>query len=91
MVVTGTTTGTVTDDVGEFTLSSKDGVRSLTLSSVGYGGDNLTNSTYYSFLFVGPNIAGLATSAAGGTGDGYIIPAPYKASYYGSVQLAFRP
>jgi iron complex outermembrane receptor protein len=55
------------------------------------GGDNLTNSTYYSFLFVGPNIAGLATSAAGGTGDGYIIPAPYKATYYGSLQLAFRP
>lgn len=55
------------------------------------GGQNLTNRTYYSFLFVGPNITGLETSAAGGTGDGYIIPAPYKATYYGSIQLAFRP
>jgi iron complex outermembrane receptor protein len=53
------------------------------------GGDNLTGETYYGFLFVGPNYAGLATSAAGGTGDGYIIPAPYKATFYGNLSLRY--
>jgi iron complex outermembrane receptor protein len=53
------------------------------------GGDNLLGNTFYSFLFVGPNIAGLATSAQGGTGDGYIIPAPYKATGYGGVSLRY--
>lgn len=51
------------------------------------GADNLTNETFYSFLFVGPNITGLATPAEGGTGDGYIIPAPYKATTYTSLTL----
>ena len=45
------------------------------------GGTNLTNATSYAFLFVGPNAAGL--------GDGYIIPAPYKANYYGNVTLTY--
>jgi iron complex outermembrane receptor protein len=53
------------------------------------GGDNLTNSTAYSFLFVGPNYAGLAQAADGGRGDGYIIPAPYKATFYGSLGLSY--
>ena len=53
------------------------------------GGDNLTGSTHYNFLFVGPNYAGLATAAAGGTGDGYIIPAPYRATVYGNVSLRY--
>ena len=53
------------------------------------GGDNLLGSTFYSFLFVGPNIQGLATSAQGGTGDGYIIPGPYSATAYGSVSLRY--
>ncbi len=53
------------------------------------GGNNLGNSTYYSFLFVGPNYAGLAQAQDGGTGDGYIIPGPYNASYYGSVGLSY--
>jgi len=53
------------------------------------GGDNLLGNTYYSFLFVGPNISGLATSAQGGTGDGYIIPAPYHATGYGSLALRY--
>ncbi len=53
------------------------------------GGTNLTNATSYAFLFVGPNYAGLATAAAGGTGDGYIIPAPYSANYYGNVTLRY--
>ena len=53
------------------------------------GGDNLLGNTFYSFLFVGPNIQGLATSAQGGTGDGYIIPAPYGATGYGSVSLRY--
>lgn len=53
------------------------------------GGDNLLSNTFYSFLFVGPNIHGLATSAQGGTGDGYIIPAPYNATGYGSASLRY--
>ena len=53
------------------------------------GGDNLTGSTYYSFLFVGPNYAGLAQAPDGGTGDGYIIPAPYKATFYSSLRLSY--
>jgi iron complex outermembrane receptor protein len=53
------------------------------------GGDNLLGSTYYSFLFVGPDYAGLATPADGGHGDGYIIPGPYKAQVYGSVGVRY--
>lgn len=53
------------------------------------GGNNLTGSTSYSFLFVGPNYKGLAQAADGGTGDGYIIPAPYKATFYGSLSLSY--
>ena len=53
------------------------------------GGDNLTGSTNYSFLFVGPNYAGLAQAKDGGTGDGYIIPAPYNATFYTSVRLTY--
>jgi iron complex outermembrane recepter protein len=53
------------------------------------GGDNLLGSTFYSFLFVGPNIQGLATPAQGGRGDGYIIPAPYGATGYGSLGLRY--
>lgn len=55
------------------------------------GADNLTNSTRYAFLFIGPNIEGLATPAGGGHGDGYIIPAPYDRTFYGSVMLSFTP
>jgi iron complex outermembrane receptor protein len=53
------------------------------------GGDNLLGSTYYSFLFVGPNYASLAQPADGGRGDGYIIPGSYKAEWYGSVGLRY--
>ena len=53
------------------------------------GGDNLLGNTFYNFLFVGPNIQGLATPAQGGTGDGYIIPGPYSATGYGSVSLRY--
>jgi iron complex outermembrane receptor protein len=53
------------------------------------GGDNLLGSTYYSFLFIGPNINGLAQAADGGRGDGYIIPGPYKATFYGSAGLSY--
>lgn len=52
------------------------------------GGDNLTNATYYSFLFVGPNYAGLAQAPDGGTGDGYIIPGNYKARYWVSANVS---
>jgi iron complex outermembrane receptor protein len=53
------------------------------------GGDNLTNSTYYNFLFVGPNYKGLSQGPDGGTGDGFILPAPYKASYYLNLSLSY--
>jgi len=51
------------------------------------GADNLTNETFYSLLFLGPNITRLATPPEGGRGDGYIIPAPYKATTYTSRTL----
>lgn len=57
---------------------------------LGAGGTNLGGSTYYSFLFVGPNYAGLATAADGGTGDGYVLPAPYDAQYYLNAKLSYR-
>ncbi len=54
------------------------------------GGDNLTNSTYYAFVFTGSDIEGLALGKDGGHGDGYIIPAPYKAAFYGSLTLSYE-
>ncbi|HVZ48698.1 MAG TPA: TonB-dependent receptor [Gemmatimonadaceae bacterium] len=54
------------------------------------GGTNLGGSTYYSFLFVGPNYKGLAQAQDGGTGDGYILPAPYNAQYYVNARLSYR-
>ena len=59
------------------------------LLDVSAGGDNLAGSTYYGFLFVGPNIASLAQSQDGGRGDGYIIPAPYTAQFYGNISLRY--
>lgn len=53
------------------------------------GGNNLLSSTYYRFLFVGPNINSLAQPKDGGTGDGYIIPGPYKPSFYGNITLRY--
>jgi iron complex outermembrane receptor protein len=52
------------------------------------GGDNLANSTYYTFLFVGPNYRGLAQAQDGGTGDGYILPGNYHARYYFSANVS---
>jgi iron complex outermembrane receptor protein len=46
------------------------------------GGDNLTASTYYTFLFVGPTVESL--------GDGYIGPAPYKPVYYGQISVNYN-
>jgi iron complex outermembrane recepter protein len=60
----------------------------VTLNLFG-GVDNVFNSTYYSLLFVGPNIGGLAQPADGGTGDGYILPGPYNASGYVNVSLQY--
>jgi iron complex outermembrane receptor protein len=54
------------------------------------GGANLGGTTYYSFIFVGPNYKGLAQGPDGGTGDGYILPAPYGAQYYANVKLTYR-
>lgn len=72
-------------------LGAKVGVRRPVLRRLSLdvfaGGDNLLGETYYSFLFVGPNYRGLATAQYGGTGDGYVIPAPYKATFYGNATL----
>ena len=54
------------------------------------GGTNLTNSTYYNFIFVGANYKGLAQAQDGGTGDGYILPAPYSAQYYANIKVTYR-
>ncbi|HXP49463.1 MAG TPA: hypothetical protein VN922_05905, partial [Bacteroidia bacterium] len=53
------------------------------------GAENLTNSTYYTFLFYGPNLNGLAQSSDHGRGDGYILPAPFTSTYYGGVTLKY--
>jgi iron complex outermembrane receptor protein len=45
------------------------------------GGDNLTNSTYYSFLFFSGNLAG--------TTDPHFLPMAYNAAFYGGVKLAY--
>lgn len=59
------------------------------LLDVSYGGTNLGGSTYYSAIFVGPNYKGLAQGPDGGTGDGYILPAPYGAQMFGTVKLTY--
>ncbi len=53
------------------------------------GGDNLTNHTNYTFLFVGPNYAGLAQSQDGGSGDGYILPGNPNHVFYAGVNLSY--
>jgi iron complex outermembrane receptor protein len=53
------------------------------------GGDNLLGSTYYNFLFVGPNYKGLAQGPDGGNGDGYILPGTYAARYYLSAGVSY--
>jgi iron complex outermembrane receptor protein len=45
------------------------------------GADNLTNSTYYTFLFFSGNLAG--------TTDPHFLPMPYKATVYGGAKLAY--
>lgn len=60
------------------------------LLDVSAGGDNLLGKTYYAFVFVGPNFKGLAQAQDGGTGDGYIIPAPYKATFYAGARLSYN-
>ena len=57
------------------------------------GADNLLGSTYYSFIFVGQNIQELGQGSdpyiTNGGGDGYILPAPYKATVYGGATLKY--
>ncbi|HUX84327.1 MAG TPA: TonB-dependent receptor [Chitinophagaceae bacterium] len=59
------------------------------------GADNILGSTYYSFLFVGQNIQELAQAndphVTNGGGDGYILPAPYKATAYGGATITYTP
>jgi len=45
------------------------------------GADNLTNCTYYSFLFFSGNLAG--------TTDPHFLPMPYTAAFYGGAKLAY--
>ena len=45
------------------------------------GGDNLTNCTYYSFLFFSGTLAG--------TTDPHFLPMPYNAALYGGAKLAY--
>ena len=45
------------------------------------GADNLTNSTYYTFLFYSGNLAG--------TTDPHFLPMPYTATFYGGAKLAY--
>ena len=54
------------------------------------GGSNLTGSTYYNAIFVGANMKGLAQAQDGGTGDGYILPAPYNAQYFVNFKLSYK-
>jgi iron complex outermembrane receptor protein len=59
-----------------------------------FGGvDNLLGSTYYSFIFVGQNMGELAQgndpNYKRGGGDGYILPAAYKATFYGGLSLKY--
>jgi hypothetical protein len=39
---------------------------------------------------VGANYKGLAQAQDGGTGDGYILPAPYSAQYYANIKVTYR-
>lgn len=71
-------------------LGYKKDVTKNWLLDLSAGGDNLTGSTYYSFLFVGATFNALAQAPDGGRGDGYIIPAPYKAQFYGNISLRYR-
>jgi iron complex outermembrane receptor protein len=56
------------------------------------GADNLLGSVYYTSIFVGGTIGPLAQAndpyVTGGGGDGYILPAPYSATFYGGVKLS---
>jgi iron complex outermembrane receptor protein len=65
----------------------------ITLNVFG-GADNLLGSTYYSFIFVGQNIGELAQgndpNVKRGGGDGYILPAPYKATFYGGMSIRYK-
>ena len=54
------------------------------------GGSNLQGSTYYNAIFVGANYKGLAQGPDNGTGDGYILPAPYNAQYFLNVKVSYK-
>jgi iron complex outermembrane receptor protein len=58
------------------------------------GANNLLGSTYYSFIFVGQNIGELAQGndphIKQGGGDGYILPAPYGATFYTGLTLKYK-
>ena len=60
------------------------------LLDLSFGGSNLTNSTYYTAIFVGANYKGLAQAQDNGTGDGYILPAPYSAQYFLNAKLTYK-
>jgi iron complex outermembrane receptor protein len=84
-------------DDAPFTFDNKNYARAFNLvnGKIGYrsqvgnhfsldlyaGVDNLTNSTYYSFLFFSGTLAG--------TTDPHFLPMPYNAAWYGGAKLAY--
>jgi iron complex outermembrane receptor protein len=64
-------------------------LHNLWMLDLAVGGDNLGGSTYYTFLFVGPNYKGLAQGPDGGTGDGYILPGNPSARLYVNAGLSY--
>ena len=75
-------------------LNAKIGYRTMISDHYGLdisaGGSNLTGSTYYNAIFTGANMKGLAQAQDGGTGDGYILPAPYDAQYFVNFKLSYK-
>jgi iron complex outermembrane receptor protein len=57
------------------------------------GADNILGSTYYTAIFVGQNIQELGQGSdpyiKNGGGDGYILPAPFSATFYGGLTLRY--
>jgi iron complex outermembrane recepter protein len=66
---------------------------------VSVGVDNALSQTYYTSVFFADDIKDLAQyndlnyypagTARGTGGDGYILPAPYNATFYGGVKVAY--
>jgi iron complex outermembrane recepter protein len=71
-------------------IGYKTGIGAHYLLDAYAGGTNLGGSTYYTAIFVGPNYKGLAQGPDGGTGDGFVLPAPYGAQYYANLKITYK-